>query len=116
MCKKFLPLLLKSKDARIINVSSSAGKLSGERQVYYPAYSISKTSLNALTKVLAHEVSKEGIMVFSVDPGWVRTELGGEEAPYSIEEGIDTAVYLVTEERAKLMSGSFYFQRQVIDW
>lgn len=116
MCKGLLPALLKSRSGRVINISSSAGRLSVDRQVHYPAYSISKTALNGLTKVLAHEVRETNVRVFSVDPGWVRTELGGAEATYSVEEGIDTAVYLATEDEAELKSGGFYFLRKLIEW
>lgn len=114
MCKKLLPLLLKAGHARVINISSSAGGLSADRKVYYPAYSMSKTALNGLTKVLAYE--NPGVMVFAVDPGWTRTELGGTEATYSVDEGIDTAIYLATADPEKLRTGSFYFLRQVVSW
>ncbi len=115
-CQKFLPLLKKSPEARIINFSSGLGQLTVPRMGYYPGYSISKTAVNAITKNLANELIDTNIMVFSVDPGWVKTRLGGPEAPLEIEEGIDTAIYLATESVEKLQTGEFYKERQVLGW
>ena len=108
-----LPLLKKSEGARIINVSSTMGqfstlgKLSG-------AYRISKTALNALTIILTDELSSYGIIVNSVHPGWVRTDMGGPNATKSVEEGADTAVWLATAD--KIPNGKFVSDRKVIPW
>ncbi len=111
-----LPLLFKSNDARIINFSSGLGQLTVPRMGYYPAYSISKTTINAITKNLAHELKDAGIMVFSVDPGWVKTDMGGPEALLEIEEGIITPIYLVTEKKQNLQSGEFYKEKEILGW
>lgn len=116
MCQNFLPLLKKSKSGRIVNISSGLGQLTVPRMGYYPAYSISKTAINAITKILAHELLDSNIMVFSVDPGWVKTDLGGPEAPLSIEEGIETPVYLATESKENLISGEFYKEKRILGW
>ena len=116
MCQKFLPLLTKAPKARIINFSSGLGQLTVPRMGYYPVYSISKTSVNAITKNLAFELEETNVKVFSVDPGWIRTRLGGSEAPLSIEEGIDTAIYLATEPINKLQTGEFYQERKILGW
>lgn len=108
-----LPLLKKSDDARIINVSSTMGQFSalGERSC---AYRISKTALNAMTVILAAEISAYGIKVNSVHPGWVRTDMGGANATKSIEEGADTAVWVATAD--EIPNGRFIADRKVIDW
>jgi NAD(P)-dependent dehydrogenase (short-subunit alcohol dehydrogenase family) len=59
-----------------------------------PAYRVSKAALNALTCTLAPRVATSGILVNSMSPGWVQTDMGGEEAPRSVEEGADTAAWL----------------------
>ncbi|MFW5959609.1 MAG: SDR family NAD(P)-dependent oxidoreductase [Chitinivibrionales bacterium] len=118
LVRELLPSLKKSKEGRIINFSSGLGKLTGERPDFYPSYSISKTALNAVTKFLDQELSEtdESVKAFSLDPGWVRTDLGGPNATFSIEEGIDTPYWLCTEAFNRLESGAFYYEREVMDW
>ncbi len=110
----FLPLLKKSSSGRIINVSSGAGSLS-KSSGWAPAYSISKTALNAVTRQLYHALKELNIPVNSVCPGWVRTEMGGKEAPRSVEQGADTIVWLADEAPASL-TGQFLRDRQPIPW
>lgn len=116
MCKQFLPLLRQSPSARIINFSSGIGRLTVDAMGPYPAYSISKTAINALTKVLAAELAETGIIVVAVDPGWARTDMGGPDAPLSVEEGIDTPLWLATAEPDEIESGRLYLARQIVSW
>ncbi len=116
LCQKLIPLLKKSEDARIINFSSGLGQLTVPRMGYYPAYSISKTTINAITKNLANELKNTSIMVFSVDPGWIRTDLGGPGAMLEIDEGIETPIFLVTEFKEKLKNGEFYKEKKILGW
>jgi NAD(P)-dependent dehydrogenase (short-subunit alcohol dehydrogenase family) len=76
MATAFLPLLQRSAHGRIVNVSSEAGSLAGMGGGT-PAYSVSKAALNALTRMLADELRRDGILVNSVCPGWVATDMGG---------------------------------------
>jgi len=114
LIKALLPLMLKNGYGRIVNVSSGMGALS-EMESGYPAYRLSKTALNALTKVTAEEVRKENILVNAASPGWVQTDMGGPEATRSVEEGADTITWLATlpDEGP---SGGFFRDRQVIPW
>jgi NAD(P)-dependent dehydrogenase (short-subunit alcohol dehydrogenase family) len=75
-CLALLPLLRNSDHARIVNVSSEAGSLTNMGGGI-PAYRVTKTALNALTRMLAAELRPEGILVNAVCPGWVSTEMGG---------------------------------------
>ena len=108
-----LPLLEKSSAPRIINVSSGAGQLDGEPQPWAPAYSISKTALNMLTQQLTAALPH--VATNSMCPGWCRTEMGGEAAPLSAEEGADTLVWLALDAPHELR-GAFVKQRKVIPW
>ncbi len=82
--KAFLPLLQNSPGARIVNISSGAGSLSEkEDSLYYP-YSVSKAALNMLTRGLAAEFRE--IIVTALSPGWVQTEMGGDNAPLTPRE------------------------------
>lgn len=76
MIKTFLPLLEKSKNARIVNVSSEAGSITS-MSGGIPAYATSKAALNALTKTIASELKSKNILVNSVCPGWCATDMGG---------------------------------------
>jgi NAD(P)-dependent dehydrogenase (short-subunit alcohol dehydrogenase family) len=94
MCQAFIPLLRKSEHARIVNVSSESGSLS-VMGGGTPAYSVSKAALNALTRMLADELRASHILVNSVCPGWVATEMGGSDAPRTVEEGAASVIWAV---------------------
>jgi NAD(P)-dependent dehydrogenase (short-subunit alcohol dehydrogenase family) len=110
----FLPLLRKSRAARIINVSSRAGQLT-DMEAWAPAYSISKTAVNGVTGQFAAALKDDNIAVNAVCPGWSRTDMGGSEAPRSVEEGADGVVWLATEAPRSL-TGQFLRDRQPIPW
>ncbi|MDB6108890.1 MAG: short-chain dehydrogenase/reductase [Pedosphaera sp.] len=110
----FWPLLAKSDAGRIINVSSGVGALH-DMESYAPAYSISKTALNAVTRQSAAALKSKGVAVNSVTPGWVRTDMGGTGAPRSVQEGADSVVWLATEA-PKDLTGQFVQDRRVIPW
>ncbi|NEU66320.1 SDR family oxidoreductase [Spirosoma agri] len=111
----FLEYLQKSQDGgRIINVSSGAGALN-DMDTYAPAYSISKTALNAVTKQFAGALRDQNIAVNCVDPGWVRTDMGGENASRSVEKGAETIVWLATEA-PQSESGKFWHDKQEVAW
>ncbi|MBI4370454.1 MAG: SDR family oxidoreductase [Elusimicrobia bacterium] len=113
VCQVFMPLILKSDDARIINVSSGYGSLA-EMRARAPGYSISKAALNAATRQLAafceHKVS-----INSVCPGWVRTDMGGPNAPRSVEKGAETVVWLASDAPREL-TGKFFRDKREIGW
>ena len=114
VAQAFWPLLAKSRAGRIINVSSGLGSLS-EMAAMAPSYSISKTALNAVTRQLATALKIKNITVNSVCPGWVRTDLGGPNAPRSIEEGADGIVWLAAEAPSGL-TGRFLRDKKEIPW
>lgn len=105
-------LLRRSGAARVVNVSSGAGQLSSMRS-YAPAYSVSKAALNAITLQLA--AAMPFARVNCVDPGWVRTDMGGPHAPRSVAEGADTIVWLATLP-SDGPTGGFFHDRKRIAW
>jgi NAD(P)-dependent dehydrogenase (short-subunit alcohol dehydrogenase family) len=108
------PLLTRAGHGRIVNVSSGMGQLS-EMEGGYPGYRISKTALNAVTRIFSQELASSGVAVNSVCPGWVRTDMGGKEAPRTPAEGADTITWLAMHpDDAK--TGGFYRDREPIDW
>lgn len=76
LCQAVIPLMRGNKYGRVVNVSSEAGSLQSMGGGT-PAYNVSKVALNALTKMLASELKGTGILVNSVCPGWVATDMGG---------------------------------------
>ncbi len=115
LTQKLVPLLsAASGGARIINVSSGLGQLH-DMADEYPSYSISKTALNAITLQFADALKSRNIAVNTISPGWVRTEMGGDGASLSVEEGADTPVWLATEAPLSL-TGQFLRARQPIPW
>ncbi|RRB11626.1 SDR family NAD(P)-dependent oxidoreductase [Larkinella knui] len=111
----FLPFLEKSEiGGRIINMTSDLGSLS-HMQDDYPAYSLSKTALNAMTRQFAAALAGKNIAVNCTNPGWVQTSMGGSGANRSVEKGAETAVWLATE--APLHdTGKFWKDKREVPW
>jgi NAD(P)-dependent dehydrogenase (short-subunit alcohol dehydrogenase family) len=90
-----LPLLLKGRAPRVVNVSSGAGNFESVGQAGIPTYRLSKWALNGLTKLLATELAGR-VAVNAFDPGWVKTDLGGPNAPGSPVESARGALAIIT--------------------
>jgi NAD(P)-dependent dehydrogenase (short-subunit alcohol dehydrogenase family) len=98
-----LPLIRKSPAGRIVNLSSILGSLTLHATPGSPiydaksfAYDASKTALNAFTVHLAYELRDTKIKVNSAHPGWVKTDMGGDQAPMELSDGARTSVALAT--------------------
>ncbi len=113
MCQTFIPIIRRSQHGRIVNVSSEAGSLAS-MSASTPAYSVSKVALNALTRMLAAELRGTGILVNSVCPGWVATEMGGEGGR-PVEQGAASVVWAATlpDDGA---TGGFFRDGKPLNW
>jgi NAD(P)-dependent dehydrogenase (short-subunit alcohol dehydrogenase family) len=109
-----VPLMRQNGYGRIVNLSSGMGQLS-DMGGHAPAYRLSKTGLNALTRMLTAELEDENILVNSCCPGWVRTDMGGPNATRSVEQGADTPYWLATlpDDGPR---GGFFRNREPIPW
>ncbi|MEJ1935912.1 SDR family NAD(P)-dependent oxidoreductase [Nostoc sp. NIES-2111] len=114
MVQAFLPLLEKSPDARVINLSSGYGAIE-DLSADVPSYCLSKLALNGATIMLAQALQAKNIVINAVCPGWVRTDMGGASAPRSPEQGADTAIWLATEAPRNI-SGKFLRDRKIISF
>jgi len=110
----FLPMMKEQGYGRVVNVSSQLGSLAA-MDGGYQAYRISKTALNAVTRILAAETRGTNILVNSACPGWVKTDMGGPDAPGTAEQGADTIVWLATLPDGG-QSGGFFQDRRPLAW
>jgi NAD(P)-dependent dehydrogenase (short-subunit alcohol dehydrogenase family) len=109
-----VPLMQKGGYGRVVNVSTGMAALA-EMNGRYPGYRLSKTALNAVTRILADELAGTNIKVNSVCPGHVQTRMGGPNAPRTVEEGVDTILWLATL-RDDGPSGGFFRDCKAIAW
>ena len=114
LSNRMIPLMRAGGGGRIINISSGMGQLS-DMGAGYAGYRISKTALNSVTAIYANELAGTGIAVNAVCPGWVATDMGGANAERTLEQGVDTALWLATEADSSL-SGGYYRDRKIIPW
>jgi NAD(P)-dependent dehydrogenase (short-subunit alcohol dehydrogenase family) len=105
-----LPCLKRSDDAWIYNLSSRLGsiELRGNTQLGGAiAYECSKAGLNMLTKQAAIDLAGSGIKVVSLSPGWVKTEMGGEDAKYEVQDSV-SKMLIVTDQLTPAQNGGFW--------
>ena len=114
MCRTFLPFMAKHHFGRVVNVSSGMGQLS-EMNGGCPGYRLSKTALNAVTRIFSEEYKDQGILVNSVCPGWVKTRMGGKGAEISPAEGAETLAWLATLPNDG-PTGGFFREKAPIQW
>jgi NAD(P)-dependent dehydrogenase (short-subunit alcohol dehydrogenase family) len=100
-----LPALRAGKDPQVVHVSSGAGTVAGMAEPGIGSYRVSKYALNGLVLMQAAQLHGE-IAVNALDPGWVRTGLGGDEAPGTVEESASGALALLAEPAS--VTGRFF--------
>jgi NAD(P)-dependent dehydrogenase (short-subunit alcohol dehydrogenase family) len=114
LCEVAIPLMQRHGYGRIVNISTGMAALE-DMGGGSPGYRVSKTGLNALTRILASELRGSGILVNSVEPGWVQTDMGGSRAPRPVEEGAEGAVWAATLPNNG-PTGGFFRDRRQIPW
>lgn len=117
LTQKLLPLVKKSDAGRIVNLTSILGSLTLNSDPKSPiagssssatAYNASKAALNMFTVHLANELKGTSVKVNAAHPGWVKTDMGGQEAPLEIPDGAKTSVILATLPNDGPTGGYFY--------
>jgi NAD(P)-dependent dehydrogenase (short-subunit alcohol dehydrogenase family) len=114
LSQAFIPMMKANKYGRIVNVSSLRGSLHYMTYGGTPAYNISKAALNVLTRKLAAELVNTGILVNSVDPGWVATDMGGHGGR-PVQEGAKGIVWAATLSDDG-PSGGFFCDGKAVPW
>ncbi len=115
------PSMAEARNGRVIIFSACLGRMTGPGNAGGLApYRISKAGVNALVRNLAHETGhgSRGFLVDAICPNHTRTDMGGPDAPLSVEEGADTAIWLATRDfdLATDKTGFLWEERQIIDW
>ena|SRR3989338_4498054 len=108
-----VPLL--NNPSHIVNISSMAASITEpiEDTWHVPAYKISKAALNMFTKTMGRQLQMQGITVSSLDPGWVQTDMGGDEAPRLPKEVAEDIYTLAT---SNVETGKFWHQGKQRSW
>lgn len=114
LIKRLSTLMRKQKYGRVVNVSTGLAQLSS-MGAGWPSYRVSKTMLNAITRIFAAELHADNILVNSVSPGWARTNMGGTDAPLSAEEAVDSIVW-ASQLPDSGPTGAFVEKRKLIPW
>ncbi len=95
LAQRFLPLLKAGRNARIANVSSWLGSLTVKTGGGNYSYCASKTALNMLTRALAFDVQPMGIVALALNPGWVKTDMGGSHAALTPEQSVQGMLQVI---------------------
>jgi NAD(P)-dependent dehydrogenase (short-subunit alcohol dehydrogenase family) len=114
LCEIAIPLMRRNGYGRIVNVSTGLAALE-DMGGGSPGYRVSKTALNALTRILASELRGSGILVNAVNPGWVQTDMGGSGATRPVEEGAEALVWAATLPNNG-PTGGFFRDRHPVPW
>jgi NAD(P)-dependent dehydrogenase (short-subunit alcohol dehydrogenase family) len=114
MCRALVPGMMEQDFGRVVNVSTGMAALNGMNGGW-PAYRLSKTALNALTRIVADEVRGRNVKVNSVCPGWVRTDMGGKNATRSVKQGAAGIIWAATLPDDG-PSGGFFRDGKPIEW
>ncbi|WP_030678434.1 SDR family NAD(P)-dependent oxidoreductase [Streptomyces cellulosae] len=116
MAEAVVPGMVRAGYGRVVNLTSSYGSLALMDSGRHPAYRVSKTALNALTRMLAGELAGTGVLVNAADPGWTRSGMGGPAAPRGPQEGADTPVWLATLPEGDDTTGGLFAERGPLPW
>ena len=102
--------------AKIVNLSSTLGSIASTSSLYSPSYAMSKAALNMATRLLSIALAERGIVVVSMSPGWVKTDMGGAGAPLGPDASI-AMMLRVIDHLKKSDSGRFLSQKgETIPW
>ncbi|VTT86154.1 3-oxoacyl-[acyl-carrier protein] reductase [Halorubrum sp. DM2] len=116
LTKHALPLLLEGAGGRVVTLSSGLGQFTdGQMDGGYPAYRLSKVGVGGLTAYLDGEYGDQGLIANAVSPGWVRTDMGGDEAPRTPSKGAETPVWLARFAPGS-PAGHLWKDRERIPW
>lgn len=95
VAQAFLPLLKARRQSKIVNISSQLGSIANRKSGQYYPYSTSKAALNMMSRLLAFDLLRDGVIVVAMSPGWVRTDMGQQDAPLAPAESVRGMLRLI---------------------
>ncbi len=110
------PMLARGVDAKVLNLSSELGSIAQRKAFSTPSYCISKAALNMATRLLSFELAPRGIICAALHPGWVKTEMGGPNAPLAVEDSVRTMIDFIDRMTLEHNGGFFRVDGQVLPW
>ena len=114
--QRFLPILEEGKDPRVVNVSSVMGSLARRDSGGCYSYCASKAALNMFSRVLAHDLKPRGVICVILHPGWVRTEMGGPEAPVGVKESVSGMLKVVDRLKMRDAGRFLTYHGEELPW
>ena len=116
--------VLSPKKSAVINISSSLASLelchSGHpchtQSAYGYPYCPSKAALNMITRMLSLDLKQYGILVASIDPGWVQTDMGGEDADLTPDQSSTQIIQTILQLTSDHTGGFFQYDRKKMPW
>ncbi|KDR20062.1 uncharacterized protein LOC110829367 [Zootermopsis nevadensis] len=127
LTKAFLPLLKKAAQnkssesfsasrAAVINFSSILGSIAENSSGGLYPYRASKAALNAITRSMSVDLKSDGIIVTSMHPGWVKTEMGGRNATMTVEESVSNIIRTVLSLSEKHSGKFIQYDGKEVPW
>jgi NAD(P)-dependent dehydrogenase (short-subunit alcohol dehydrogenase family) len=116
MAESFWPLVKKSKEKKIVAITSGMGSISGGANGGSYAYRSSKAALNMVMKNLGNDLSAKGITTAAISPGWVRTDMGGKSAPLAATDSAAGIIKVIAGLDTAKSGGFFNYNGETIPW
>ncbi|WP_338868552.1 SDR family oxidoreductase [Myxococcus stipitatus] len=111
-----LPQLRAAGGAKVASISSNLGSVTDNSWGGAYGYRMSKAALNMAMRSLGHDLKQDGILAFALSPGWVRTDMGGSEAPTSVEMSVSGLLTVLGHLSAEDTGGFFDFEGKRLPW
>jgi NAD(P)-dependent dehydrogenase (short-subunit alcohol dehydrogenase family) len=105
-----------SRPAKVVHVTSLMGSIADNSSGGRYAYRMSKAALNMAVRSLGHECEVRDVTTFAIHPGWVRTDMGGDAAPLSIEESVGTMIATIQRKQTRHNGGFFDREGHPLPW
>jgi len=114
--QKFAPLMEWADSPKVVHISSKMGSIEMRGDSGYYSYSASKTALNMLGRIMSNDLMSMGVVSVMLHPGWVRTSMGGPEAPVSVEDSVEGMIRVIDDLTAEDNGRFMDFDGETLPW